>query len=143
MQNKVLNSWRDPVILHHCNCGGAELHTAAQDSRPVRPEICFEDKHLSQLAFPLPHPFSAATAWRAQTQHARWRTFRQASMVGFNALNNPAEILGPDPASALVARRHLQPASTGFPECRESQYNIDTQGGEGKWGSGGKIKLHP
>lgn len=64
-------------------------------------------------------------------------------MVGFNVLNNPAEIPGPDPASALVAQQHLQPASAGFPACRESRHDTDTQGGERKQGSGREIKLFP
>lgn len=32
MQNRVLNSWKDPVTLRCCNCGGAGLHIATQDS---------------------------------------------------------------------------------------------------------------
>jgi len=68
---------------------------------------------------------------------------RQVSTVRFNALSNPTEILGPDPPSALVARWHLQPASTGLPACRESQHDTNTPGGEGKEGLGVEILLFP
>ena len=64
-------------------------------------------------------------------------------MVAFNVLNNPVEILGADTTSALVARRRLQRASAGFPACRESRHDTDTQGGERKQGLSGEIKLFP